>query len=243
MMTKFAAVLALVLLAGCSGNRKSGNADLGLDNPREESGIKSPKDFILPGVPMKNELPPALAELNNAEVPAAGPAEAVKPEAPDAAPAQIKAAAAVPAEAAPAAVPALPASNGDLEFHLAAAVKYSSRKQYKSAAAEYGAALPFLPAGDARAVRLYERQGAMLLKAGKDLKAQEQFLAAIEKAKELNTSGDDLANAYLGLGYCQEKAKKTPEAVASYEKAMELTGSKTVKARLAGTIQDLKKVP
>jgi tetratricopeptide (TPR) repeat protein len=237
MTKKFTAALILVLLAGCSGNRKSDSDDLGLDNPRAVSGIQTPKDFVLPGVPMKSELPPALAELNKAEVPAA-PGEVTKTEAPAEAPAEVKTATAAPAEAVPA-----PASNKDLEFHLAAAGKYFSRKQYKSAAAEYDAALPFLPAGDARAVRLLERQGAMLLKARKDLKAQEQFEAAIAKAKELNASGEDLANAYLGLGYCQEKAKKAPEAIASYEKAIELTGSKDLKARLAGTINDLKKAP
>lgn len=246
MTKKFAAVLTLVLLAGCSGNRKSDSADLGLDNPREEAEIKTPKDFILPGVPMKSELPSALAELNKVQVTDAEPAEEKKPEAPEEAPAQIRTAAAIPAGVQPAEpkpAEAVPASNGDLEFHLAAAGKYFSRKQYKSAAAEYGAALPFLPAGDVRAVRLYERQGAMLLKAGRAPKAQEQFETAIAKANELGASGDDLANAYLGLGYCQEKAKKTPEAIASYEKAMELTGSKTVKARLTDTINDLKKNP
>ena len=235
MTKKFAAVLALALLAGCSGNRKSDSDDLGLDNPREEGGIKAPTDFILPGVPMKSELPPALAELNKAGNPAAAPAEPAA-EVRTAAPLEIKTAAAAPAAAAPAA-------KGDLEFHLAAAGKYSSRKQYKSAAAEYGAALPYLPAGDARAVFLLERQGAMLLKAGRDLKAREQFEAAIAKAKDLGVSGEDLANAYLGRGYVEEKAKKAPEAIADYEKAMELTGSKTLKARLAGTISDLKKTP
>ncbi len=238
MTKKIAAVLAFALLAGCSGNRRSDSDDLGLDNPREEDGIKAPTDFILPGVPMKSELPPALAELNKAEVPAepaAAPAEPAA-EVPAAAPVEIKTATAAPAEA-------VPASSKDLEFHLAAAGRYFSKKQYRSAAAEYGAALPFLPAGDARAVRLLERQGAMLLKGGRDLKARELFEAAIAKAGELNVSGDDLANAYLGLGYCQEKAKKNPEAIASYEKAMDLTGSKKVKARLADTISGLKKAP
>ena len=240
MAKKFTAVLVLVLLAGCAGNRKSDNDDLGLDNPREEGGIQAPKDFVLPGVPMKNELPPALAELNKSEVPAAEPAE-TKTEAPAEAPAEMKTAPAAPAEAKPA--EAATVSNKDLEFHLAAAGRYLGKKQYKSAAAEYGAAIPFLPEGDARGVRLLERQGAMLLKAGKDLKAQEQFLASIAKAKELGTAGEDLANSYLGLGYAQERAKKIPEAIASYEKALELTGSKTLKARLTGTISDLKKAP
>ncbi len=230
----------MVLLAGCAGNRKSDMDDLGLDNPREETGIYATNDYVLPGVPMKSELPPALAELNKTEMPAAEPAE-TKAEVPAEASIQIKAPQAEPVEAKPAA--AAPASDGDLEFHLAAAGKYFSRKQYKSAAAEYRAAMPFLPAGDARAVYLLERQGAMQLKAGKDLKAQEQFLAAIGKAKELNTAGEDMANAYLGLGYLQEKARKIPAALASYEKSLELTGSKTLKARLLATINGLKKTP
>jgi tetratricopeptide (TPR) repeat protein len=224
-------LLVLGLLAGCTGNRRDDAADLGLDNPRNGGEIMNPPDFALPGVPLKNEMLAADTEAKKAEAPAAQPAAPAVQETP----------AVLPGEAKPAAVLAEPA--GDLKFHMDAAARYFARKQYRSAAAEYGAAVPFLPAGDARAVYLLERQGASRLKTGKNLKAEEFFLAAIGKAKELNTAGDDLANSYLGLGYCQEKAGKVTEAIGSYEKAMELTGSKTVKARLAGTISDLKKAP
>ena len=236
MRNKFTAVVILALLAGCSGNRKSGSSDIALDNPRSGAGIENPPDFALPGVPLKSEVLPDLQPAADAgKTPAASvaPDAAVKPE--EAKPEEAK-----PAEAKPAAA-AEP--SGDLKFHLDAAAKYAAKKQYRSAAAEYGAAVEFLPAGDVRVVRLLERQGAMLLKTGKDLKAQEFFVSAVAKAKELNASGEDLANAYLGLGYCQEKAKKIPEAIASYGSAIELSNSKTVKARLADTISGLKKAP
>lgn len=225
-MTKIsAALLVLVLLAGCSGSRRSGGAG---KKARTETAGATPPAFALPGVPMKADLPVAGAEEKTPETPAAQPVEAaaaeVKPE--ETKPAQT--AAAVP---------------GDLEFHLAAAGKYAAKKRYRSAAAEYGAALRFLPAGDARAVQLLERQGAMTLRAGDGKKAQEYFSSAIGKAKELGTSGKDLADSHLGLGYCLEKEKKVQDAVSNYEKALELSGSRTVKARIAKTISDLKNLP
>ena len=197
-----------------------------IENPRGEDLVGKPLPFALPGVPLRSELEdePDAATDEEKEIEAALPP-----------------AGSPPAEAAPA--PAAPAAKGDLEFHLEAAGRYSARKKYRSAAAEYGAALPFLPAGDARAVRVLERQGAMLLRAGALPKAQEYFLSAIDKAKELNSSGNDLADSYLGLGYCQEKAGKVPDAIGSYEKAMQLSGSKKIKARLAKTISDLKAMP
>jgi len=220
MHKKFALVLSLLFLAGCfgSGKPKSGG---GAINPR----VKAAPEFALPGVPMKSDSEAILPEEKKPEL-ASEPAEEAKPEE------------AKPAEAKPAET-AAPAS-GDLEFHLAAASKYSARKRYRSAAAEYGAAVPFLPAGDARAVRLLERQGAMMLRAGNEARAREHFLAAINKAKELKSSGKDLADSYLGLGYCQEKANKAAEAVDSYEKARALSDSKKVKDRITKTISDLK---
>ncbi len=229
-------------LAGCSGTRKSNSG---------ARDVRNPPEFALPGIPMKNELLADPSEVKNPETSAA-PAEEAKPaeakpdetipaETP---PAEARTAQANPVEpkpeqAKPAAATAEP--SGDLKYHLDAAARYSVRRQYRSAAAEYGAAVPFLPAGDARAVHLLERQGAMMLKAGNEPKAQEQFLSAIEKAKELSISGLDLTNSYLGLGYCQEKAKKIADAISSYEKALELSTSQTVKDRLANTISDLKK--
>ena len=222
MRKTFAAVIVLALLAGCSGTRKSDSGDAADRNPRgEAAGGKTPA-FALPGVPLKSETGAALAEEKKPEA-AAEPAEAN------------------PAEAKPA--EAAPAASGDLEFHLAAARKYSTAKKYRSAAAEYGAALKFLPAGDAQAVHLLERQGAMLLRVGDAPKAKEHFLSAISKAKELNASGEDLASSHLGLGYCLEKDNKIQEAIDSYEKARVLSGSKKVKARITKTISDLKKAP
>ncbi|MDD5209364.1 MAG: tetratricopeptide repeat protein [Elusimicrobiales bacterium] len=221
MHKKFTLVLSLILLAGCFGSRKPKSGGSAAKNPRE----KAAPEFALPGVPMKSDSEALLPEEKKPEL-AAEPVEAVKPEE------------AKPAEAKPAETAA--AAGGDLEFHLAAASKYFAKRRYRSAAAEYGAAVPFLPAGDARAVRLLERQGAMMLKAGNEAKAQEHFLSAVNKAKELKSSGKDLADAYLGLGYCQEKANKVAEAVDSYEKARALSDSKKVKDRITKTISDLK---
>lgn len=209
-------VLLLVCLTGCSWMRKSGKSGSAPKTPPKKTAAKTTPAFALPGVPMANNQPVEPAEEKKTETAAAPSGEAR------------------PAEAAA-------ASGKDLEFHLDAAGKHSARKRYRSAAAEYGAAIAFLPAGDARAVHLLERQGAMLLRAGNMPKAQEHFLAAIEKAKELNSSGSDLADSYLGLGYCQEKEAKIQEAISSYEKALELSAGKTVKARIANTISDLKK--
>jgi tetratricopeptide (TPR) repeat protein len=222
MRKNFGVLLVLALLAGCAGAQKSGAPAAEPQSPRVESGSGTPPAFALPGVPLKSDL-----------------------EAEIAAKAQPEAAVTPPAEASPAATPAetAPATGNDLEFHLGAAKRYAARRQYRSAAAEYGAALPFLPAGDARAVYLLERQGAMVLRTGSAAKAGEHFLSAIAKAKELNASGNDLANSHLGLGYCLEKAKDIPGAIANYEKALELSGSAKVKARIAETISDLKKLP
>ena len=223
-----AALLILAFLAGCSGARKSGGAANSGKNTRVETSGATPPAFALPGVPMKSDLPIAGVEEKTSETPAA--------PAPEAAPAEVK-----PEEAKPAAAAA--DTSGELDFHLAAAGKYAARKKYRSAAAEYGAALGFLPAGDARAVRLLERQGAMLLRAGDAPRAGEHFLSAIKKAEELKTSGKELADSYLGLGYCMEKAKRIPDAINSYEKALEFSGSKKIKARIAKTISDLKSLP
>jgi len=224
--------LLLAFLAGCSGSRKSDSGD-GIENPRMEGSGSATPAFALPGVPLKSDLPvPVRAEVKKAEAPAAQPAEAE----PEAGPAEARPAEAKPAETAAAA-------SGDLEFHLRAARKYAAAKRYRSAAAEYGAAVPFLPAGDPRAVSLLERQGAMILKTGDTAKAREHFQAAIEKARELNASGKDLADSYLGLGYCLEKANKITEAIDSYEKALALSTGKSVKARISKTISDLKKAP
>lgn len=232
MQKKFGVFLILALLAGCSGNKKTAGL-IGDINIPPEKAEGAPPAFALPGVPLKNNEPAPAAEKKTEAQPA--PAAEVKPEAAAPAPAPAPAEAAV---SSPAAV-----SGGDLEFHLRSARKYSAAKRYRSAAAEYGAAVAFLPAGDAREVQLLERQGAMMLRVGDEAKAQEHFLAAIARAGALNVSGNDLANSYLGLGYCQEKAKKPADAIGSYEKAMELSASKKIKDRIAKTISDLKKAP
>lgn len=219
MRNKFATLLALALLAGCAGNKKE--EDLGLDRvelPSREAGVKPP-EFALPGVPLRSEL--EAEDKKEAAVPEAAPQ------------------AEPPAAAQPAAAPA--GDEKELDFHLGAARRYAAARKYRSAAAEYGAAAKFVAPGDPRAVHLAERQGAMLMKGGNEAKAAELFRAAI--AAEQNGTGPDLANAHLGLGYCLEKAGKTAEALASYEKALALSTNRRVKARLAKTIADLKKTP
>ena len=223
MKTKFATLLALALLAGCAGNKKD---DLGLEMAELPSrgAPAKPLEFALPGVPLRSEM--------EAEAKKEASAPAAEPQAEP--------------QAQPAAAPqaALPAGDEkELEFHLGAARRYAAARKYRSAAAEYAAAARFVPGGDPRAVHVAERQAAMLLRAGNEPKAAEVFRSAIDQAGQLNNAGPDLANAHLGLGYCLEKAGKTAEAVASYEKALELSTNRRIKARIAKTIADLKKTP
>jgi len=225
------AVLFLALLSGCAWMKKSDRSGASVKNPREGSSMEKTPAFALPGVPMRNNLPAEKPRKRKKKTTEAAPGETIPREAaPDAEPA---------GEPKPAA--AAPVSNGDLEFHLSAAAKYAAGRKYNSAAAEYGAAAGFLPAFDIRAVHLLERQGAMLLRAGNMAKAQGYFSSAIEKAKELKSSGNDLAMAHLGLGYCLERENKISEAIANYEKVLDFTTSKTIKARVGETIDTLKK--
>lgn len=227
-------VLALALLAGCSWIRRSDSGAAENKTGGSDSFTTPPQ--ALPGFPLGSVRPHVPAKAR-----AAAPAGA--PVAAPAAPADDLPAATASSGVGAAELkqPAAAADPGDLTFHIAAADNYSARKKYRSAGAEYGAALRYLPDGDARAVHLLERQGAMLLKAGAAPKAKEYFLSAIKKAEELHAEGNDLADAQLGLGYCFEKENKLPEAISSYKKAMELTSSKAVKAKLSKTISDLKK--
>jgi tetratricopeptide (TPR) repeat protein len=236
MRKAFAAVLCLTVLAGCAWTRKSDNSDIVIDYPRGRNGNGTPPPFALPGVPLRSDLAPAAArpaEYRPAETAAAPPVSVMPAEAKPA-PAPAKTSAPVPAAAKAA---------EDFEFHISAAKRYAGKKQYRSAAAEYAAAGGYLPAGDARAVHLLERQGAMLLRAGDEPKALERFSGAIETAAQAGHTGNDLANAHLGRAYCLEKAGKVPDALQNYERALALSSSKVIKARIAETIGGLKKNP
>jgi len=222
----FLGFISLTLLAACSGGRKASSVGVSIDNPREGSGARAPLAFALPGVPLRSEV------------------EEGSPAAPEGSK-ETDAQAALPAPAEPApAAPAAVFSQKDLDFHIAAADKYSARRKYRSAAAEYGAAQLYLPAGDVRSVHLLERQGAMMLRAGDMPRASGYFQAAIGKAKVLNMpGGNDLANAHLGFGYCLEKGNNIPEALVNYRKALEFTSSRKIKARVANTIKELEAKP
>lgn len=225
--------MVFALAAGCSGTRSAGGS-------AGNTAARKPPTFALPGVPLREDLPQAAEPAAEEPAPAPAPAAEAKPEepAPAAAPAET---AAAPAEAKPPAAGS--ESEKELAFHLRSARRYAAAKRYRSAAAEYGASLGFIPEGDARSVHALERQGAMVLKAGDTAKAMEHFQAAIARANGMKASGRDVANAYLGLGYCQEQAKKIPDALASYEKAMQFSTSPKIKSRIAKTISDLKKAP
>ncbi len=231
------ALMCLALLAGCSGLRKSGDTqkDTVVDIPSREDD--SSQVYSLPGIPMKY-MPPSVKAKTAPKPAEAEPAEtpekttAAQPAPPDKTPA------AAPRATGPGAPPS--GDSGDLLFHMNAAKRYAAGKKYLSAAAEFGAALPFLPPGDSRAVYLLERKGAMLLRAGKEQKAGEAFSQAIDKAAELKTAGNDLANSYLGLAYCLEKKGDIPSAIDNYEKALRLSRSRTVKARITKTLDELK---
>lgn len=250
MRKAFAAVLCLAVLSGCAWTRKSDSSEIVIDYPRGRDGNATPPAFALPGVPLRSDLAAAPAAERKPEAPAPSRPAEYKPAETAAAPAAAKSAAvksaAAPAEVKPASVPAKPAAAPaaeDFEFHFNSAKRYAGKKQYRSAAAEYAAAGGYLPAGDARAVHLLERQGAMLLRAGDEPKAQERFRGAIETAALIGHAGNDLANAHLGLAYCLEKAGKVPDALQNYERALALSSNKTIKARIAETIGGLKKNP
>ena len=217
MRRQLSAILILGLLAGCSWTRKyiSGG---------DEAGFTTPQ-YALPGVPLGEDPSPARAAVQKAEPPAAPSAAGKSAE--------------VPAKPEP--VTAAEERAKYLDFHLSAAVKYYDKRQYRSAAAEYGAALDYLAALDARAVDLLEHQGSMLLKAGDIAKAGKSFQAAIEKGKELKASGRDLSESYRKLGYCMERENKAQEAISNYEEALEFTTSKTMKDNIAQAIATLKK--
>lgn len=242
MRKAFAAVLCLTVLSGCAWTRKSDSRDIVIDYPRGRNGDGTPPPFALPGVPLRSDLAPAAAPARKTEPPSrpAGDQPAETAAAP-AAPVEQAAAKPGPAPAKTQAPALSEKAAEDFEFHFGEARRYAGKKQYLSAAAEYAAANGYLPAGDARAVHLLDRQGAMLLRAGDMPKAQERFRGAIETAKLIGYSGNDLANAHLGLAYCQEKSGKIPDALLSYEKALALSSSKVIKARIAETISGLKK--
>ena len=243
MRKAFAAVLCLTVLSGCAWTRRSDSADIVIDYPRGRNGNGTPPPFALPGVPLRSDLAPAAAPERKPEAPVPAPSrtEEYKPAEPAAAPAAPAAARPVPAPAKAPAPAVAAAASEDFEFHFGSAKRYAGKKQYRSAAAEYAAAGGYLPAGDNRAVHLLERQGAMLLRAGDMPKARERFRGAIETAKLTGHAGNDLANAHLGLAYCQEKSGKIPDALLNYEKALALSSNKVIKARIAETISGLKK--
>lgn len=217
MRRQLSAILLLGLLTGCSWTRKyiSGG---------DEAGFTTPQ-YALPGSPLGADPSPARAEVKAAETPAAPSAAGKSAEAP----------------AKPKPVAAEDERAKQLDFHLSAAEKYSAKRQYRSASAEYGAALDYLAALDARALDLLEQQGSMLLKAGDIAKAGESFQAAIKKGKELKASGRDLSESYRKLGYCMERENKTQEAISNYEEALEFTASKTMKDNISQAIATLKK--
>ena len=246
--------VSLFVLAGCAGAGRHAD-DLSDMDAMDRAAAASPS-YALPGVPLQKApraaaaAPAALPGFSEEEspaavpapAPAAAPAAAQKPAAPaaarkHAAPQSSTASAALPDQAPAAAA----GKSGDLDFHVASAKKYFAGKKYRSAAAEYKAALPYLPSGDPREVNLLERQGAMDLKAGLGAKAKALFLSAISRASELGVSGEDLANAHVGLGYCLEKENDKDGAAEHYRKAAAITSSRQLKARLNGAIKDLKK--
>lgn len=213
-----AASAVLALLSGC-GMKSAGNRDADFVNPRNTSSIGAPLSFALPGVPLQSEMP---GYAGAEPVPPPKQAGAKRP----------------PSKYAPAEVPG---TKADYEFHLSEARRYASKKKHLSAAAEYKAALGLLLADDPLTVHALERQGAMMLRANSTAKARKHFIAAIAKAKDLNLRNNDLAKAHLGLGFCQEKSKQIPEAIASYEKVLKFSTSSFIKRRVEKTISDLKK--
>lgn len=116
---------------------------------------------------------------------------------------------------------------------------YFSRKEYKSALAEYGAALSALAPDDGRRVYGLERQAAACLKLNDLNKAREFYLAAIMTAKKMNLGGKDLVNSYLGLAYCFGRSGKTGLAAKNYRKALSLSESEAVRNKIRTILEKL----
>lgn len=105
----------------------------------------------------------------------------------------------------------------------------------------YGKASESIPADDKRQVHILARQGLILTKQSNCTRAKKFYAAAIKAGKTHNMRGKDMANAYSGLAYCQEKSGNLDWAAANYRAAIVATDDAALKAKLQKYLTVLKK--
>jgi tetratricopeptide (TPR) repeat protein len=137
------------------------------------------------------------------------------------------------------AAPPVPASS--YESFITAAEETLGRNELDKAFALYGSASESIPTDDKRQTRVLERQGLILIKQNNCARAKRFYSAAIRTAKKHNLRGRDVAGAYSGLAYCQEKSGDPDWAAANYRAAINVTDDAALKAELQKRLAGLKK--
>jgi hypothetical protein len=134
-----------------------------------------------------------------------------------------------------------PVPAGSYESYMTAAEEALGRNELDKAFALYGKASESIAPEDKRQTRILERQGLILIKQNNCARAKRFYSAAIRTAKKHNLRGRDVAGAYSGLAYCQEKSGDPGWAAANYRAAINATDDAALKAELQKRLAALKK--
>lgn len=138
-------------------------------------------------------------------------------------------------------VPPPPSIAGTYETFLENAQEDLENNELSSAFAWYGKASESIPPEDKRQTHILERQGLILVKQNNCTRAKKFYSAAVKTAKKNNLRGKDVANAYSGLAYCQEKSGNSEWAASNYRAAITATDDAALKAKLQKRLAALKK--
>jgi len=138
-------------------------------------------------------------------------------------------------------VPPPPSIAGTYETFLENAQEDLENNELSSAFAWYGKASESIPPEDKRQTHILERQGLILVKQSNCTRAKKFYSAAVKTAKKNNLRGKDVANAYSGLAYCQEKSGNSEWAASNYRAAITATDDAALKAKLQKRLAALKK--
>lgn len=113
-------------------------------------------------------------------------------------------------------------------------------RSFHKAREKLGSAYAMLAIKDSRRVWYHERLGAILVKEESYDAAQEQFAEAIQIASTLSISDSHLADAYAGMGFCLNHAKKRAYAAKFFNKALELGPSSENRVRITTELEKIK---